>query len=442
MTTGATEYHSTLIRGATILTMDPAAGVLARGDLLIENGLISAVAPAIVLDLDARPEVEVVDGTGRILIPGFVDTHRHMWEVLVRGGATHHTLEQYYVDVLGAVGSAVRPEDVYLGTLASARSALMAGITTVQDISNIQHGPEHSDASVAALRESGIRAVLAYGKPYPAMASGGSGLPGDVRRVRSALLSDDRADVTMALLTEWGDDDGERHNAGLARELGLRTARHIGASTPISRLRDLGVLLAGTTFIHGNNLPAEELQIIADSGGTLSVAPAIELMMGHGVPVLGRTPPGLPLSLSTSAEVTVAADFFTQMRAALQIGRAFGRGAHSGRELTAADVLALATIDGAEALGLGARTGSLTPGKSADVVVLRAGDLDVAPMLDPAAAVVTQMDRRHIDRVYRAGLAVVRDGAGTDDSRSLVAALEAAAVRLGPVPRSALGPAS
>ncbi|MFF3437317.1 amidohydrolase family protein [Streptosporangium sp. NPDC002721] len=125
-------------------------------------------------------------------------------------------------------------------------------------------------------------------------------------------------------------------------------------------------------------------------------------------------------------------------RQAGRVVRAFGRGAHSERELTAADVLALATREGAAVLGLGERTGSLTPGKDADVVVLRADDLDVSPMLDPAGAVVLQMDRRHIDRVYRAGRAVVRGGAPTEDSRDLVAGLRAAAARLGPVPRSAL----
>ncbi|MET0191090.1 MAG: amidohydrolase family protein [Pseudonocardia sediminis] len=430
---------ATLLRGATILSMDPEIGNLAGGDVLIEAGRISEVAPAIEMGPDTGG-VDVVDASGRIVIPGFVDTHRHMWEVLVRGGAPHHTLDQYYVDVLGHVGSAVTPDDVHLGTLASARSALQAGITTVQDVANVQLGPDHTDAAVAALRSSGIRAVFAYGKPFAMMVSEGTGLSDDVRRVRSELLDDDTAAVTMALLTEWGGDDDERRNAALARDLDVPTARHVGAQTPVSRLRDLGVLVAGTTFIHGNGLPHAELQIIADSGGTLSVAPAIEMMMGHGVPMVGRTPPGLALSLSTSAEVTVAGDLFTQMRTALQVGRTFGRGPHSDRELTAREVLALATREGARALGLGDRTGTVTPGKDADLVVLRADDLDVAPVLDPVSTVVQQMDRRHIEAVYRAGHPVVRGGAPVQDSRELVRGLQAAATRLGPVPRTASPP--
>ncbi|GAB3837588.1 amidohydrolase family protein [Kribbella italica] len=429
-----TDTGATLVRGATILTMDPVIGDFDRADLLIEGSRISAVAPAIPIDPDA--EVDVIDADGRIVIPGFVDTHRHLWEVLVRGGGPHHTLEQYYTDVLGHVGSQVTPEDVHLGTKASALSALLAGITTLQDTANIQLTPAHTDAAIAALRETGVRAVFCYGNPYPVMARYGAGLGDDVRRIRSELLPDDDADVTMALLTEWGDDDAERRNAWLARDLGVRTARHVGASTPLSRLRDLGVLQSGTTFIHGNGLPPDELELIADSGGTLSVAPAIELLMGHGIPMLGRTPPAVPLSLSTSAEVTVASDFFTQMRAALQTGRTFGRGADSGRELTVTDVLGLATRDGAAALGLDTRTGTLTPGKDADLIILRADDLDVTPVHDPASTVVLQMDRRHIDAVFRAGRAVVRDGAAVESRPELVKALQVAAARLGPVPRT------
>jgi len=101
--------------------------------------------------------------------------------------------------------------------------------------------PAQSDAAVAALRRAGMRAVFAYGVPFETMVSQGTGLSDGVRRVRSELLPDDTADVTMALLTEWGDDDAERRNAALARDLGVRTARQVGAGTPISRLRDLGV---------------------------------------------------------------------------------------------------------------------------------------------------------------------------------------------------------
>ncbi len=433
-----TQDRPILFRGATIVSMDPRIGVVDHGDLLIEDGRIASVSESGAPDAPALPHggVDVIDGTGRIIIPGFIDTHRHMWEALLRSGASHHTLNQYYSDVLGDVCRRVTPDDAYVGTLASAKSALLSGITTVQDVANVQLTPSHTDASVAALRDSGLRTILAYGKPFDHMMSTGTGLPDDVLRVRSELLPHDDADVTMALLTEWGSDDDERHNAALADKLEVRTVRHIGATTPISRLKDLGVLRRGTTFIHGNGLPAAQLQIMADSGGTLSSAPAIELMMGHGVPAVGQAPYGLLISLSTSAEVVTAADMFSVMRAALQTGRQFGRGAESERELTAVEVLAMATRDGARSLGLEERTGTLTPGKDADLTVLRADELDVVPVVDPISTIVLQMDRRHIDAVYRQGRRMVGNGSLVDDPRPLIERLRSAADRLGPVPRT------
>ncbi len=419
----------TLLRGATVLTMDPAIGDLDSGDLLIDGTDIAAVAPTI----EADDGVEVIDASGHVAIPGFVDTHRHMWEALVRGCAPHHSLQQYFADILNRLGPALGPEDIYLGTAASAHSALAAGITTVQDIANIQDSPAHTDAAVAALRDSGVRAVFAYGKSYPAMGRDGAALPDDVRRVRSELLHDDTDDVTLALVTEVGTDEAEQYNAALARELGVRTARHISSALSVSHLRDLGVLLPGSTFIHGSGMSADELKVLADSGATLSIAPAIEMVMGHGFPVFDAVPSGLPVSLSTDVEVTVAADFFTQMRAAMQAGRSGDRGADAGadRQLTAADVLALATREGAATLGLGDRTGTLTPGKAADLVLLRADSVDVAPVIDAYSTVVLQMDRRHVDWVFRAGRAVVRDGVPAADTRDLVRRLRVRAETLG-----------
>jgi 5-methylthioadenosine/S-adenosylhomocysteine deaminase len=313
-----TPQAKTLIRGATILSMDPEVGDLDQGDLLVEGSRISAVGPRI----EAADADEEIDATGCIVIPGFVDTHRHMWEAVLRGFAPHHTLDDYFGHFLCGIAGNITPRDVHLGNLLSARAALGAGVTTIQDISNIQDSPEHTDAAVQALRESGLRAVFAYGKSFLRMATEGGKLPDDVRRVRSQLLADDEGLVTLALDTESGDDDAEWHNYALARELGVRTARHVSSDYPVTRLEKLGTLLPGTTFIHGNGLNEQELRVIADSGGGLSIAPAIELMMGHGYPPLvPAAEAGLRISLSVDVEVTAGADMFTQMRAAYQAAR-------------------------------------------------------------------------------------------------------------------------
>ncbi|MET1073756.1 MAG: amidohydrolase family protein [Umezawaea sp.] len=413
------DHRPLLIRGATLLTMDPDVGDFDRGDVLVDGDRVTAVAA----HLDPEGPTEVLDATGCIVIPGLVDTHRHMWQALLRGCAPDHTLADYFTHVLGVIGPTLTPRDVHLGTLLSARAALDAGVTTVQDIANIQDSPEHTDASVEALRESGLRAVFAYGKSFPAMLSEGSGLPDDVRRVRSDLLPHQDSLVTMALTAEAGDDGAELRNAALARELGLRTARHVSADYPVSRLADLGTLLCGTTFIHGNGLAPHELRLIADHGGSLSISPAIERTMGHGHPMFGpAATAGVPVSLSTDVEVTTAADLFTQMRAAHQIGRATG--------LTVRDVLAQATISGARVLGLAGRTGSLTPGKQADLVVLRADCIGVAPVHDPYSTVVLQVDRAHVDTVLVAGKVVKRAGRLLADSTALLD--EARAASCGP----------
>ncbi|MDV9170732.1 amidohydrolase family protein [Streptomyces sp. W16] len=417
----------TLIRGATILSMDPDVGDLDRGDLLVEGSLISAVGPRLeVADVD-----EEIDGTGCVVVPGFVDTHRHMWEALLRGCAPHHTIDDYFGHFLCGTARNVSPRDVRLGTLLSARAALAAGVTTVQDISNIQDSPEHTDAAVEALRESGLRAVFGYGKSFVRMMSEGSRLPDDVRRVRSRLLSDDEALVTLALVTESGDDNAECHNHALARELGVRTARHVSADYPVTRLAKLGALLPGTTFIHGSGLDEQELRVIADSGGGLSIAPAVELMMGHGYPPLApAAEAGLRISLSVDVEITAPCDMFTQMRAAYQAARHGQSSAGGTRSVTVRQILRYATLSGAQTLGLGDRVGSLTPGKQADLVVLRADRPDVAPVLDPYSTVVLQMDRSHVDTVLVAGRPVKRSGVDLSDSADLLTEAREAAERL------------
>lgn len=165
-----------------------------------------------------------------------------------------------------------------------------------------------SPPQTIAVRGSGHsrRAVFAYGLSRPYVSRWGSAFPEDVRRVRAELLPDDNALVTMALETQNGDDEAERHNAALARELDVRTAHHVRAAIRPSRLRDLGALLPGTTFVHGNGLDATELAVIADAGGSLSIAPVVEMVMGLGFPMITEVlaVPGLPITLSVDVEVT------------------------------------------------------------------------------------------------------------------------------------------
>ncbi|MQS10985.1 amidohydrolase family protein [Streptomyces kaniharaensis] len=405
-----------LLRDGHVLTMDPLLGDLPCADILVEDGRIAAVGPSLAAD-----DAEVVDAAGCIVLPGFVDTHRHMWQAVLRGHGADQTLGEYFRVVLGTLGPLMGPHDLYLGNLLSALSALDAGITTVQDISNVgKPTQDHSDAVIAGLVDSGIRARHSYGQ----------GTEADLRRLRAAIGGGDSL-VTLGLNAEPSDEHGTRRAWALADELDLPIALHARGYGTVDRLHRLTGLHKGTVYIHGNGLGGYDLDLIAQSGGALSVAPAIEMTMGHGLPPFREArDAGVRTSLSTDVEVAAAADMFTQMRAAFQTSR-YAALHHGGSERdlpTCRQILEYATIGGARALGLEDRVGSLTPGKSADLVVLRADRPGVVPVYDAARTVVSAMDRGDVDSVLVAG--TFRKRAGRLTHASLASVLEqAGAVR-------------
>ncbi len=414
-----------LIRNATVLSMDPEVGDLSRGDVRIEGSRIAAVGP----DLASAPQEAVLDATGCIVVPGFVDTHRHMWQGGLRGRSAGDDLDGYFRRVLLGLAPVLSPAELAIGEALSARASLDAGITTVQDTSDIHDGrPERTDAIVSALCESGLRAVFCYGVSRSYLTRNGSAVPDDVRRVRAELLPSDDALVTMGLETQNGDDDAERHNAGLARELGLRTAHHVRAEIRPSRLRDLGALLPGTTFVHGNGLDRAELAVIAEAEGSLSIAPVVEMALGLGNPMITEAlaVPGLPVTLSVDVEVTSPTDMFSQMRLLYLAARTVS----TSDGPSVRDVLRYATLGGAQALGLGDRTGSITPGKQADLLLLRADQVGVAPVADLYGTVVLQMDRAHVDTVLVAGTVHKRHGKANRDDTPLLEQAQAMVRRL------------
>ncbi|MBX6723782.1 MAG: amidohydrolase family protein, partial [Dactylosporangium sp.] len=386
---------------------DPDLGDFAPGDVLIEDDRILSVG----YDLDA--DAEVIDVTGRIVIPGFVDTHRHTWEAALRGCAPNATLDDYFVEILDSFAPLYRPEDVYASNLAGALECLNAGITTLVDWSHINNTPEHPDAAIQGLQEAGIRAQYAYGSANTSLAAywfdSTIAIPAeDVRRVRDTYFSSDSGLLTMALATRGPGfcvDDVVRAEWRLARELGLPITVHVamgrlaGRFGMVKRLHDLGLLGPDTTYIHCCYFTDEEWQLVADSGGTISIAPQVEVQMGHGwPPVVKAMKYGLRPSLSIDVVTTVPGDMFTQIRAAFGAERARANAVFweanepASGLLTARQMLEMATINGAHVAGLEDRTGSLTPGKKADVVVIDATALNMAPVHDPVSAVTLCAD--------------------------------------------------
>jgi cytosine/adenosine deaminase-related metal-dependent hydrolase len=433
-----------LIRGGTVLSMDPDIGDLV-GDVLIEDDRIVAVRPDIGADSDV--DAEVVDAEGCIVIPGFVDTHRHTWEAAIRGCAPDATLDDYFVEVLDTFAPVYRAEDVHASNVAGSLECLNAGITTLVDWSHINNTPEHPDAAVTALQETGIRAQYAYGSANLSLAdywfdSKIAVPPDDVRRVRETYFSSDDGLLTMALATRgtgFCNDEVVTSEWGLARELGIPVTVHVamgrlaGRFAMVKALERLGLLGPDTTYIHCCHFSDEEWQLVKDTGGRISVAPQVEVQMGHGwPPLLKARGLGLRPSLSIDVVTTVPGDMFTQMRSAFGTDR--GRVHEEKYEpneqvpkdvLTARQVLEAATIDGAYVAGVEDRAGSLAPGKQADLVVIEARSLNMAPVIDPVAAVVLSADVSNVDTVLVAGEVKKRGGrlvADVDQARAGVEA--------------------
>jgi cytosine/adenosine deaminase-related metal-dependent hydrolase len=348
--------------------------------------------------------------------------------------------------VLDSFAPHYRPEDVYASNLAGALECINAGITTLVDWSHINNSPEHPDAGIRGLQEAGIRAQYAYGSANTSLNdywnASKIAIPGDdVRRVRDTYFSSGDGLLTMALATRgptYCMDDVVRSEWELAREVGIPITIHVamhsaGRFGMVKQLGDLGLLGPDTTYIHCCYLSDEEWQLVADSGGTVSIAPQIEAQMGHGwPPVLKSLDYGLRPSLSIDVVTTAPGDMFTQIRAAFACDRARVNAAAwetnsevSDTMLTARQMLEMATVNGAHVAGVEDRTGSLTPGKKADVVLLDATALNVAPVIDPVAAVTLCADVSNVDTVLINGEVKKRGGklvADADAARRLVEA--------------------
>jgi 5-methylthioadenosine/S-adenosylhomocysteine deaminase len=404
----------TLIRGGTVLSLDPQIGDLPTGDVIIEGDRIIAVGPSL-----SDGDIEVIDATDMIVMPGFVDSHRHIWEGLLRNIGTDVPLEgrtSYISFVLHRLAPAFRPEDAYVGNLVSALGAIDAGVTTLLDWSHIQGSPAHTDAVIQALNDSGLRAVFAYGFPW--WGKWEERQPSWFVRAATEHFSTKDQKLTLALAApgpEFTDFEVTRDHWKLARETDARITTHVGVGSygqdgKVQEFGEAGLLGPDTTYIHCSTLNDTEIQMIVDTGGTVSLASPVEMMMGHGMPPIQKfLDRGLRPSLSVDVETNVPADMFNQMRSVLALQRAMAS-AEGKTPVSTREVLEYATVEGAKANGLDAKVGTLTPGKQADLILLRTDRINVTPLNDPATAVVVGMDTGNVDTVLIAGRVMKRHG--------------------------------
>jgi len=395
-----------LVTGGTVLSLDRSVGNLRSADVLIEDGVITEVGTS----LRAR-HAERVDAADAIVMPGFVDTHRRLWHSLLRhAGLTATPIAP------ASVGLHFSPDHVYAATLAGLLGALQAGITTVVDWADVSTEPRMLEAALDAHADAGARTV------YVAATPEWEGAASDPDAVQRAVAARQQPLLTLAVGLASGGDAGW----DAARRLGVRI--HARAETvpaaagSVAALGDAGRLDADVTLVHYTNLDERDLDAIAASGAGVSLAPSLEMTAGLGWPPLQAfIDRGIRPGLAVGSEMESPGDMFAQMRVANSSQHATvfdlklaGKGGIPNL-LTTRDVIRYATVDGAAAIGLESVTGSLAPGKRADIVVLRTDRPNIAPVNDPIGAVVWGMDTSNIDWVIVDGRVAVRAGVSTAD---------------------------
>ncbi|MFN3656061.1 MAG: amidohydrolase family protein [Pseudolabrys sp.] len=449
-----------LIKGGTVISMDPAIGELAKADILIEGDRIAAVAPSIAAD-----DAEVIDASRMIVLPGFINGHLHTWQTGLRGLAADWTVAQYMQAMHRGLATLFKPDDIYIGNLMGALNQLNNGATTLVDWYHNNPTPAHTDAAIRGLEESGIRALFLHGSPKPDPKPGQkhfSEVPmprGEVERLRKGKFASDGGLMTLGLAIlgpYYSTYEVTKTDLKLAREFGLIASMHVGGGTPkvaggFERLLDEGEVDATVSIVHGNDIAPDTVIRIADKGGTFTVTADVELQMGYGDPLTGILHARkAPISIGTDVEPAVGSDMFTCMRITLQHERNRGIMEEVGKTgrrpelpaITCRDALAWVTTDAAKIAGLDKKVGSLTPGKQADVLLLRADDLNMAPAHDPVGCVVMQAGPANVDTVLVAGKAMKRGGKLLVDALpQKMAALAASGKRIisdfGALPRKA-----
>jgi len=449
-----------VIRGGAVMSMDPSVGDFPQGDVLVHGKNIVAVGR----NLQAGT-ADVIDARGRIVMPGFIDTHHHQFETALRsfladgvlindGSGSASGTTTYFEFILNKFAPVYRPQDVYINELFGALSQLDDGVTTVHDVSQIHHTPQHSDAAIQALFDSGRRSAFGYfegaGSNPPNYA-----YPQDAVRIKKRFFSSSDQLVTMIMGGEvYLGPQIYQKSWTIGRQLDLQIAAHILSPFGIRPILDTlaqgqggvgsngqppGTLRIGSDnlFIHMTGMSDLGWQATRDAGAQVSIAFPIEMNMRHGMPpILKMQYLGMEPSLSVDVECTLTADFFTQMRSAMNLQRMLVNqmtldspngnqnlpnppdwglppGAASNpwptppaglpAPLTTRDVLRYGTMNGAKHLRLDRKVGSLTPGKEADIIILDATKLNVAPLNQVPGAVVSLMDRTNVETVIVAG---------------------------------------
>ncbi|WP_304305603.1 amidohydrolase family protein [Pseudacidovorax intermedius] len=408
--------NSYVLRGGHVISMDPAVGDIAGADVLVQGGRIAAIGTGL-----AVGDAQVVDARGMIVMPGFVETHWHMWNSLLKN------MLRPGVEYFGLKAGLIehhRPLDYYRANRLAIVEAINAGFTTVNNFAHNTRTPAHVDAELQALAETGIRARYSYGyiDPMPAEQT----MPlADLRRVKAQWFGTaspfgDRVDLGVALRGDQGSTrEVFRQELQVARELGLPKVMHIGQSrrfrVNVAELVRLGFIDQQTLLVHGMAATPEDRAAMASLGLSLSVSPQSELRLaGDGdyrEQLLQMLAAKINVCFSIDATSLGTVSPFDAMNTTWSLGIPWTQ--TPSEKLPRVDFdqcLQMATINGARALGLQDRIGSLAPGKQADIVLVRTTDLNMSPLGEPRSAVVRSATPANVDTVIVGGRFLKRGG--------------------------------
>jgi 5-methylthioadenosine/S-adenosylhomocysteine deaminase len=398
-----------VIRGGHVLTMDDELGDHPVADVLIRDGAVVAIGA----DLDAQT-AQVVDARDMIVMPGFVDTHSHLWNAFLRGSVRGDDPVHGYFPVTNAAAPMCTPQDVYISGLFGTAQELLSGITTINNYSHNTRSPDHADAEIRAMLESGVRGRFSYG---PAGPGSGSVDMADVARVQRQWLPGNpqlTLGVNLNKPTSTATVESYAAQVAAARRIGVPVSAHFANPAPgvYRRVQELSAFGPDVLVIHPQGYDAEDRQILAGERVKVSTSPAIEIpystVRDGYIQFAELEQLGVPMSLSLDATSASAnADFFTVMRALLWSHK---QRSDTTLKLLPRRIVQLATIDGARALALDHEVGSITPGKRADVILVRKNDPNMLPVYDPYFSLVYSGLPSNVDTVLVDGNIIVRHG--------------------------------
>ena len=418
-----------LIRCGWLVTLDASIGTVQNGELLLRGNLIEAAGR----NLGAAAD-ETIDATDKIVMPGLVNAHMHTWETALRGIGAEWLPADYFKHVHSNLATRYKPEDNYVANLIGALAQIDAGVTTLVDWCHNITTLEHAERAVDGLIDSGIRAVFAHGTAKPMGRNDPipfTHIPHPRERIealRKGRLSSDDSRVTLAMAIlgpDWGAWEVVEHDIRMAREFGLVSSSHTRRREDCvvpdgyQRMAELGLLGPDHNLVHGTSYDTADLRVVVDNGASLTSTVLVELHhhIGDTMVAAYREQGGKP-SIGIDVELYTTGQMFREMQAALLFarGKEVRNNAMRGNSplkkipVTSREGLEWATINGAIAFKLDHKIGTLTPGKKADVVMLRMHDVNMAPVWDPIYSIVEIAGAGNVDTVIIDGVVRKKDG--------------------------------